>query len=199
MGARVTRAKHGACLVLPGCRKHRVADAADKTCLSKPGSRRRHGISWSAKRQPYVPRSRSATICLASRAVRTAATSASTPAQTRHRAKARLWRRRSHPGRPGSSHARKTGDTFVIGAGNTTADGGPGRDLISTVAGGQGTVTVRSFNGGEKISLQGYAAGEANRALSAVAASGTPANLVLSDGTKVNFVGATQLDARSFV
>ena len=90
-------------------------------------------------------------------------------------------------------------DTFVIGAGNTTVDGGPGRDLISIVAGGQGTVTVRSFNGDEKIGLQGYAAGEANRALSAPAASGAPINLVLSDGTKVNFLGATQLDARSFV
>jgi len=90
-------------------------------------------------------------------------------------------------------------DTFVIGAGNTTVDGGPGRDLISIVAGGQGTVTVRSFNAAEKITLQGYAAGEANRALSAAAASGTPANLVLSDGTKVIFLGATQLDARSFV
>lgn len=78
-------------------------------------------------------------------------------------------------------------------------DGGPGRDLISIVAGGRGTVTVRSFNEAEKISLQGYAAGEADRALAAAAASGTPGSLVLSDGTKVNFLSATQLDVRSFV
>jgi len=90
-------------------------------------------------------------------------------------------------------------DTFVIGASNTTVGGGPGRDLISIVAGGRGTVTVRSLNAAERITLQGYASGEANRALAAAAGSGAPGSLVLSDGTKVNFLGATQFDARGFI
>ena len=90
-------------------------------------------------------------------------------------------------------------DTFVIGAGNTTVDGGPGQDLISIVAGGRGTVTIRSFNVAEKISLQGYAEGESNRAVLAASAAGSLNNLVLSDGTKINFVGGTGVDFGSFV
>lgn len=66
------------------------------------------------------------------------------------------------------------------------------------------TTTSRTSRGDIKLNLgspevSGHASREANRALAAAARSGAPGNLVLPCGTKVNVLGATQLDAESFV
>ncbi len=93
-------------------------------------------------------------------------------------------------------------DTFIIGApGTVNVNGGPGQDLIAIVAGGGGTVNIGSFNPAEKVSLQGFAAGSVAEATAdlAKATVGASTSLVLSDGTKVNFIGVTNLTSSSFV
>ena len=90
-------------------------------------------------------------------------------------------------------------DSFIIGApGTVSVNGGPGQDLIAIVAGGGGTVNIGNFNAAEKVTLQGFASTEAARAL-ATATVGASTSLVLADGTKVNFVGVTNLTSSSFV
>ena len=93
-------------------------------------------------------------------------------------------------------------DTFIIGApGTVSVNGGPGQDLISIVAGGGGTVNIGSFNAAEKVTLQGFAAGSIAEATAdlAKATVGASTSLVLSDGTKVNFIGVTNLTSSSFI
>ena len=90
-------------------------------------------------------------------------------------------------------------DTFIIGApGTVSVNGGPGQDLIAIVAGGRGTVNIGNFTSAERVTLQGFASTEVARAL-ATATVGASTSLVLADGTKVNFVGVTNLTSSSFV
>ena len=93
-------------------------------------------------------------------------------------------------------------DAFIIGApGTVSVNGGPGQDLIAIVAGGGGTVNIGGFNAAEKVTLQGFAAGSVAEATAdlAKATVGASTSLVLSDGTKVNFIGVTNLTSSSFV
>lgn len=99
-------------------------------------------------------------------------------------------------------------DTFVVGGSTVpggvhdTVNGGPGQDLISILAGRTGSdISVISFTGAERVTLQGYAGGsaaEAARALS-TAQAGASTVLTLSDNTRVTFVGVINLTSSSFV
>jgi len=60
-----------------------------------------------------------------------------------------------------------------------------------------GTVLLNGFaDGTDKVQLQGYAAGEAARA---IAASGSSNTITLSDNTKITFGGLTSVSATTFV
>lgn len=90
-------------------------------------------------------------------------------------------------------------DTFIIGApGTVSVSGSPGQDLIAIVTGGRGTVNMGNFTAAERVTLQGFAPTEVARALS-TATVGASTSLVLADGTKVNFIGVTNLTSSSFV
>lgn len=99
-------------------------------------------------------------------------------------------------------------DTFVVGGSTVpggasdNVNGGPGQDLISILAGRAGSdITITSFTGAERVTLQGYAGGstaEAAHALS-TAQVGASTVLTLSDNTRVTFVGVTNLTSSSFV
>jgi len=99
-------------------------------------------------------------------------------------------------------------DTFVVGGSTVpggvsdTVNGGPGQDLISILAGRTGSdITITSFTGAERVTLQGYASGptaEVARAL-CTAQVGASTVVTLSDNTRVTFVGVTNLTSSSFV
>ncbi len=99
-------------------------------------------------------------------------------------------------------------DTFVVGGSTVpggvsdTVNGGPGQDLISILAGGTGSnITITSFTGAERVTLQGYAGGSATEAARALATAqvGVSTVLTLSDNTRITFVGITNLTSSSFV
>ena len=99
-------------------------------------------------------------------------------------------------------------DTFVVGGSTVpggvsdTVNGGPGQDLISILAGRTGSdITITSFTGAERVTLQGYAGGSAAEAARALATAkvGASTVLTLSDNTRVTFVGITNLTSSSFV
>ncbi len=98
-------------------------------------------------------------------------------------------------------------DTIFAGAGSSTVDGGPGADLFDIVSGkAGGSVIINGFRPSEndKITLQGYAAGEVAKDLgnasvvpqtAAVIGSTT---ITLSDNTKITFNGVTNLNSGNF-
>jgi len=58
-------------------------------------------------------------------------------------------------------------------------------------------VLVNGFqNGADKVALQGYTAGELNRALTAAGGSNT---ITLSDNTRITFGGLTSVSSSNFV
>jgi len=92
------------------------------------------------------------------------------------------------------------------GTGSATVIGGAGRDLIAITSGrASGTETLYNFKAGtDAISLQGYNAGEAVRALaSAITVAGTATQaasttVTLSDNTRIIFQGISSLNASNF-
>lgn len=99
-------------------------------------------------------------------------------------------------------------DVFVVGGSTVpggvrdTVNGGPGQDLIGILAGRTGSsITITSFTGAERVTLLGYAGGSAAEAARALATAqvGASTALTLSDGTRVTFVGVTNLTSGSFV
>jgi len=99
-------------------------------------------------------------------------------------------------------------DTFVVGGSTVpggvsdTVNGGPGQDLISILAGRAGSnITITSFTGAERVTLQGYAGGSATEAARALATAqiGGSTVLTLPDNTRVTIVGVTNLTSSSFV
>ncbi len=92
-------------------------------------------------------------------------------------------------------------ETFIAGHGATTVIGGSGADLygfINGLAGGSETIEGFDAAKGDRIALQGYAAGEAATDLANAQVSGGNTVLTLSDHTQVTFVGVTSLDIGTF-
>jgi len=90
-------------------------------------------------------------------------------------------------------------DTIFAGSGNATVDGGAGKDLVAIVNGrAGGTVLLNGFgnNSPDQVTLQGYAAGEAARAIAAAGSSNT---VVLSDNTRITFGGVSSISSSFFV
>ena len=99
-------------------------------------------------------------------------------------------------------------DTIFAGTGNFTAGGGTGADLFAFFNGRAGGIDfINNFNaaGGDRLTLQGYAAGEVQADLAKAtiyaAAGGAPASTViqLSDKTTIVFGGVTNLNSSNFV
>ncbi|MBC7799331.1 MAG: calcium-binding protein, partial [Gemmatimonadaceae bacterium] len=89
-------------------------------------------------------------------------------------------------------------DTIFAGGGSSTVDGGAGTDLIAIVNGSAGgTVLLNGFQAGspDRVQLQGYAAGEAARAVTAAGSSNT---ITLSDNTRITFGGVSSVTTTSF-
>ena len=92
-----------------------------------------------------------------------------------------------------------TGAATIVG-GNLGAPEGSGRGLIAFVNGNHPDVQIQSFGSGQNfISLVGFAAGEVTRALSSATTAGGSENLLLSDGTKIQFLGITGLTSSNFL
>ncbi len=92
-----------------------------------------------------------------------------------------------------------TGAATIVG-GNLAAPEGSGRGLIAFVNGNHPDVQIQSFGSGQNfISLVGFAAGEVTRALSSATTAGGSQNLLLSDGTKIQFLGITGLTNSNFL
>ena len=92
-----------------------------------------------------------------------------------------------------------TGAATIVG-GNLGAPQGSGRGLIAFVNGNHPDVQIQSFGSAQNfISLVGFTPGEVTRALSAATFVGGSENLLLSDGTKIQFVGITNLTSASFL
>lgn len=94
-----------------------------------------------------------------------------------------------------------TGTSLVtVGKGDLTVFDGAGFSLFAVNKGtAGGTATISGFKPGtDQISLKGFDAGEAARALSAAKAVSGGTMLTLSDGTRMTFVGIEHLSATSF-
>jgi serralysin len=94
-------------------------------------------------------------------------------------------------------------EIFVPGSGTATILGGGGADLYGFSngfsSGGHDIVQGFSAAKGDAVTLAGYAAGEAGRALAGATIAGGNTTLTLSDATQVTFLGVTNLSAANFV
>ena len=100
-----------------------------------------------------------------------------------------------------------TGNDVFFAGNNSTIAGGAGADLIA-IANGRagGTVQVLGFEGADRVTLQGFGANELTNALGAggtgartVVAGQASSSIVLTGGTRIDFVGVTSLNTSNFV
>ncbi len=97
------------------------------------------------------------------------------------------------------------GDQVLAGTGSATIWTGVGADLIAFTNGRHPSVTFQTFtvapgiNPRDYIALVGFAPGEAARALATATISNGSENLVLSDGTKIQFLGFSGLTSSNFL
>ncbi len=86
-------------------------------------------------------------------------------------------------------------DAFVVGSGNETLVGSGGRNTLVVQHGAAGgNVTVLDFNAAtDRLNLFGYTAGEVSGALAQETVSGGNLGLMLADGTRLTFVGVTDI------
>ncbi len=94
-------------------------------------------------------------------------------------------------------------NTVFAGSGASSVTLGAGADLVAIVNGrAGGSIVINGFNvaQGDRVTLQGYGvAAAANAMQSATMQNGSSATITLTDGTKVTFAGATNLNGSSFV
>ncbi len=92
-------------------------------------------------------------------------------------------------------------NTTFVGSGHASIAGGLGPDLYEVVHGLAGGVDmISNFKiGTDLVQLSGYGAGEVQNDLAHASVGGGSTLLTLSDGTKLNFLGVTNLTAHSFV
>lgn len=92
---------------------------------------------------------------------------------------------------------------FYGGPGQATVVGTGGRDLYAYAKGvfAGGATTIMGFDPakGDRIALQGYAAGEVQNDLARANVSAGSTALTLSDGTALEFVGVVNLTSADFV
>ncbi len=92
-------------------------------------------------------------------------------------------------------------DTFVAGKGGAAMTGSGGSNLFVFVAGGTGgatdTITDFGANAGNKVQVTGYGQ-SAQTLLSTASVSGGNTTVTLSDNTKVQFLGVSNLGTASF-
>jgi hypothetical protein len=104
----------------------------------------------------------------------------------------------------GSSNALLTegsgASTTFLGSGNASITGGAGADLFALEKGqGGGTDILSGFKvGTDMVQLMGYGSSEAQNDLAHASIVGGSTLLTLSDGTKLDFVGVTNLTSHSF-
>ena len=98
------------------------------------------------------------------------------------------------------------GDQVLAGTGSETIWAGFGADLIAFTNGNSPAVTVQGFSVApsfgqprDYISLVGFAQAEAARAIAAATITSGSENIVLSDGTKIQFLGVTGLTSLNFL
>ena len=86
-------------------------------------------------------------------------------------------------------------DTFAVGSGNETLIGSGGTDTYVLNAGhAGGMITIHDFKVGvDQVALFGYAATEVNKTEAAATVSGGSTSLAFSDGTRMTFVGVTNI------
>jgi Ca2+-binding RTX toxin-like protein len=98
------------------------------------------------------------------------------------------------------------GDQVLAGTGNETIWAGFGADLIAFTNGNHPAVTLQAFSAApsavqprDYISLVGFAQDESGRAIAAATITNGSENIVLSDGTKIQFLGVTGLTSLNFI
>lgn len=91
------------------------------------------------------------------------------------------------------------GDTIQAGTGTLTADGRGGADLYVFQHGSAGGAALLRFDpAADRVQLRGYAAGEADRALSAATRGAGGLTVTLSDNTRITFLDLASLDRGVF-
>ncbi|GAC1347840.1 MAG: hypothetical protein NVSMB18_34170 [Acetobacteraceae bacterium] len=91
-------------------------------------------------------------------------------------------------------------DSFLVGSGASTVDGGLGNDLIGIFNGrAGGTVVINNFNANEKVTLVSYGSGELANDLAGQKTVNGSAVVTLSDKTTITFTGIATVNAGSFV
>ena len=89
---------------------------------------------------------------------------------------------------------------MLAGSGRATMVGGAGADLFAFASGNAGSVVIQNFTAGaDFVSLLGFTAGEAARALSSATTISGSEQLVLSDGTRILFQNVTGLSGTNFL